>query len=144
MIDKEGRPHLNFYRQENTDWFVETFEDKLTKQYYKAYRWNTRNNNDEEDLDTLMQLLLGADEFVPIEAHYNWKEALKKAGEKYRAKKISEAMPEALEQYELHVSMNIAFPEKENIFSLRPARDAILKEILKGRQLNGELEDLNF
>lgn len=140
--DKEGRPIISFHREEFTNWFVETFEDKLTRQYYRAYSWNNRNRDDEEELEAAMAFLYSAEEYVPIEGHYDWKEAVKKAAQTFRRKKISEALPEAFDQYLLNKSMNIAFPSKES--PLLQACETIKKEIIKGRILNGEPGDLNY
>jgi hypothetical protein len=140
---RDTRPYLSHYERETMDYFVETFEDKLTKQYYRAYQWNRRNTDDEEGLEFVLSLLHSADEYVAVEPHYDWKEALKKAANKYMAKKIAETLPEAFAQYQLNRSMNISSPVSRGVHSDQN-RDNYMSAILKGRKLNGDPEDLNF
>ena len=49
----------------------------------------------------------------------------------------------ALEQYQMKIQMGIAF-SAEGKSSHKPVRDIWLQNILNGRRLNGEPEDLNF
>jgi hypothetical protein len=138
--DAEGRVILQF-DLELVDWFVETFEDKQSKEYHRAFRWMNREDED-DDLDSAFYLLKDAGEYVPIEGYYDWREAIRKAAHNYKAKKIIEALQPAYEQYMLNISMGIKFPVEESDWLT--AREKIKKEILRGRVANGEPEDLNY
>ncbi|MEQ1678277.1 MAG: hypothetical protein ABL876_16360 [Chitinophagaceae bacterium] len=139
---RDTRPCMSFFDSEITDHFVKTFEDKTTKELYKAYTWNNRNSGEREELDEVIEMLLAADEYIPVEAHYDLRTAIYNAAARYRAKKISEAMPDAFVQYQLNLSMNIAFPLKGKLY-MEP-KEIIMRDIFTGRRLSGEPEDLNF
>lgn len=142
-IDRDGRELLNAYSPETLSFFVNSFEDQQTKEYYKAAAWFTRNNEEREILDTSIELLLSADEEIAIEEHHNWKEAIHQAARRYTIRKISEMLTEAYEHYQMNIAMNIAFPEK-NTDHLKAAKESIVADILLGRKLSREPEDLNF
>lgn len=142
--DKEGLPYLDTYCKATMYNFVHSFEDKLTKRYYKAYEWFLRNETDQDDVMEVVEMLLDAGEMVPIEGHYDWQEALFKAGKKYKARMIAESMPEAFAQYQLQQSMNIMPPTKELLLNLDVVKQTLIKDILNGRKELGEPEDLNF
>jgi hypothetical protein len=140
IIDKEGRRHLNYYL--DAEEFVDLFEDKLTQEYFEAYTWFNENRQEEEDLQEMIVMLLASGEQLPIEANEDWREALKETAMRYRIRRVAEAMPEAFEQYRLNITMGIAFPAREH--NMMHVRDTIVKDILTGRRLCGEPEDLNF
>jgi hypothetical protein len=141
--NRDKRQALSYYNDKFMNWYVSTFEDKLTQKRYKAYSAANRKQPLEEDIESHVRLLLTANEyeFVPIEAHHNWIEALERAVNKFRYKKIAEALPQAWEQYKMNLDMGIAFPKNDR---MQDIRSLFLENILKGRALNGEPEDLNF
>jgi hypothetical protein len=85
---------------------------------------------------------------IPIEAWHNWKEALQRAANKYRATKIAEALPLAYDTYLMRLNSGIPFERNDR----HPTDDAseerwkqkIIADIIKGRVLNGEPPDLDF
>ncbi len=139
----DDRPTLRYYDDEFMDEFVKKFETKEMYRLYKAYAWSNRNSDLEETIREDIDLLLSADEDIPVETNGNWIEALQLAAQKYRLKKIIEALPMAHESYMINIQSNIQFYSEE-----RKTRKAIaddLKESIKqGRVLNGEPGDLNF
>ncbi len=141
--NRDKRLILSYYNDEFIAWYVDKFEDKQTRQRYKAYSAANRMRPIEEEIEDQVRLLLTANEyeFVPIEAHYNWIEALERAADKFRYKKIAEALPQVWEQYKMNLEMGIAFPKNDR---MQEIRSIYLNNILKGRVLNGEPEDLNF
>lgn len=141
--DRNGKELLNAFSRETLGYFVNTFEDKQTKEYYKAAAWFTRDYEEKDNLDSSIEVLLSANEDVAIEEHYDWKQAIHDAARRYTIRKISEALPDAYEQYQLNVSMNISFPCK-NVDHMLAAKKTVTDDILLGRKLNGEPEDLNF
>jgi hypothetical protein len=141
--DKQGRKILNAFSPESLDLFVEAFEDKQTREFYKAYAWAHRDHEELEQLQEDIKLLLSAPEPIPVEEHNDWKEAIQNAVRKYSIQLISEHLTEAFGQYQMNRSMNIAFPEKE-AEHVKAAKKVLVDDILLGRKLNGEPEDLNF
>lgn len=137
---RDKRPFIESYDPDTIKYFVSTFESKEELALYNEYAFANRHSDKSERLYEITRSLLKADEYVPIEAHYDWFEALERALSKYNCKKIAEALPLALEQYQMNIQMGIAFPcERKYEF-----RDGWLKNILHGRKLNGDPEDLNF
>ncbi len=108
---------------------------------YKEYSWANRHSDRKEDLYRITEVLFNADEYVPLDAHYDWFEALERAMNSYRCKKIAEALPMALEQYQMNIQMIIAFPKTRSGAGVRAIW---LENILSGRRLNGEPNDLDF
>lgn len=137
-----NQSYISYYKETDTEDFVNKFEDKLTRQYYKAFKWFDNNSSDAEEYVEMMDELLKADEMIPMEANTDWREGLRKTLIRYRAGKICDALPEALKQYLMTRSMNIGFPHNGNMS--REVRYCFLDPILAGRKLNGEPEDLNF
>jgi len=144
FIDRTGKEMLSAHVPEMLDYFVNTFEDKQTKEYYKASKWFSRNNDEKDRLDEAIELLLSANEEVPVEGHHDWKEAIHMAARRYTIHKISDMLSEAYEQYQLNISMNISFPGRRDIDPSNAAKQSVIDDILLGRKLNGEPEDLNF
>lgn len=143
FIDRNGKEMLNAYSPETLSYFINKFEDKQTREYYKAAKWFSRNHDEKDQLDNSIDLLLSANEEIPIGPHHDWKEAIHEAARRYTIRKISEMMHEAYEQYRMNISMNISFPcrNKEQMTS---AKKTVMEDILLGRKLNGDPEDLNF
>jgi hypothetical protein len=139
---RDKRQWLQSYDAKHMEWFVNTFENKESQRLYKAYQWNDRNDGKKEILEEDLALLFSTDEPVPISAHYDWTEAVKIAAEKYRTKKIIEAIPEAWEQYMINIQTGIAF--EPNSHSFQNIKEMVMGYILEGRVLNGEPADLNF
>jgi len=142
---KNNLPALSLFSTKETDYFVNTFEDKLTKKYYEACKWYMKNENVEEGIIEIAQMFLKSGERIPIESNDDWKEALFRASRKFKAAKISEAMEDAFEQYQLTLSMNIGFPKTADDFSFYESlKQTWVKNILQGRKLKGEPENLDF
>jgi hypothetical protein len=140
----DGKPYLWFSDNEQLAEFVAKFEDKETKRWYAAYA--ERNKKDDsweaEQLERDVEYLLSIEEPIPVEAHHDIKEAVSKAVNLYRRKKLAEALPVAYEQYLMNLELGISYTvEKNQYIEIRPN---ILKRLLRGRVLNGEPEDLDF
>jgi len=139
----DRRPFLNYHEKGWMTWFVNTFEDKSTQELFQKFGGERNFDDYDEYLQNDMQLLTRADENIPIDGWFDWKEAVHKTADKYRRKKIIQAIPAAFEQYRINIELNIAFEEKEvnDIFDWQKwYSDAILR----GRELNGEPRDFNF
>ncbi len=141
--DRDTRPSLYYFDPKVVEYFVTTFENRKVQNIYKEYTHANRYSDKEDRLNEIIQELLYTDEVVPIEAHYDWYQALELALKKYRCRKIAEALPAALEQYQMHIDMGIAFPAEGKKFR-EEIRAMWLKHILTGRRINGDPEDLSF
>jgi hypothetical protein len=135
---------LNHYNKEQMDWYVSNFENKETKQLYEAFEWFHGKRGQNEFVQRDIHFLLSVTDLVPIEAHYNWKEAITKAATKYRHRKIAEALPEAWEQYIIFLQTGIGFTAMGDVKTYERIKEIYTEAILKGRVLNGEPADFNF
>ncbi|MGN6163810.1 MAG: hypothetical protein ACTHOF_04645 [Flavisolibacter sp.] len=141
--DKEGKFFLTAHDDETLSAFVDAFEDKTTREYFKASKWFYNNSEEREEMIEAIDFFLLENEPVAIEANSDWKQAIREAVRRYTIQKISECLEEAFAQYNLNLSMNISFPERKESFPLS-AKESVKADILLGRKLNGEPEDLNF
>ena len=140
--NRDKRPFINFYDEHTMKWFVTTFENKEVQTLYKDYTFANRHRDEEIDWMQIIKELLHADEYIPIESHVDCLEGLKIAYERYRCKKIAEALPAAFEEYEMNKQLGIAFETTGRGYDW--LKKMQLEGILQGRKLNGEPGDLNF
>jgi len=138
----EHRPMLNHYKEGWMKWFVETFEDKDTIAAFQAYTKVVVDSSHDEELHDSLELLARADRLVPMQGWYDWKEAVHRTADSYGRTRILEALPEAYEQYRLHIDLGLGFEmEHDRSYGWN---DGYRKAILDGRELNGEPRDFNF
>lgn len=142
-VDTDDRPYLWGHDKEVIEYFVQTFETNEIKEAFRSDKWNYRNSYKKGDLDFYIDTLLSAEEEIPIEANTNWIEGIRMATEKYKRRKIVEALPEAWEQYKMNKEMGIGFL-KDRRESDRWLIDFHTNRILTARRLNGEPQDLDF
>jgi hypothetical protein len=135
-------PILNYYMDGWMKWFVESFEDKETIAAYHAHAHAMDNSWDDEQLHDSLELLARADRLVPIQGWYDWKEALHRAADSYSRARILEALPEAYEQYRLHIDLGLGFEMQHD--RSYGWNDGYRNAILDGREMNGEPRDFNF
>lgn len=140
-IDK--RPWIATYKKGDVAAFVSRFENNESRRLYNGYNYFLNRINSKDDLAWELELLSEAEEPVPMQAHSDWKTAIKYAARIYERKKVAEALPQAWEQYRLNIDLGISFPvsgrEDKNWLI-----DMHKEMILRGRVLNGEPEDLMF
>lgn len=140
QIKTETKPSLYYYSAVEN--FVTSFEDRATRNCYKIYSQHAENNDTEFFYRDMLDVLIKAEETVPMLDDPDWREGLRRTVKRYKSQKIIEAMDDALAQYELTRSMNISFAESGRPF--HDLREVWLNNILQGRQLNGDPADLNF
>jgi hypothetical protein len=141
--NRDKRPSIATYKKEDLTAFVSRFEGGESKRLYDAYNYCRDHLNKKDILDWELRLMWDAEEPVPIQAHSDWKTAIKNAARTYERKKVAEALPQAWEQYRMNIDLGIGFPVTDpktenwivNMFK---------ETILRGRVLNGEPEDLMF
>lgn len=145
------KPYLNYYdKQVHLD-LARQIENKemvnVLKEYVEAteHRSIRENEKAQEDFNYLLEI---KDELIPIEAHDDYRLALYIACQKFRAKKIAEHLPFALELYQTNQKLKQigidSYQEKDDDeFSLR-IRKMYADNILLGRKVNNEPQDFNF
>ena len=146
----ETRPHLTNWPHSQVPWFVETFEDKKTQAYFKVYGGNKFDDDDDdfedtfgEDIDNITHYLEKAREIIPVQAWFDYREALSRAYRKYECRKIAEAMPAAYQRYMMYVTTGMQF-NGEPWDNWKKNHDDWINIILRGRELCGEPRDLDF
>ncbi len=137
------KPSISTYDEEQVAEFVNLFEDKETKRWYKAYsaRFGGGSICIDDPVEEYVDELVSINEPIPVESHYDLKEAIQIAMKNFRRKKVAETLPIAYEQYLMNLELGIGYDKKEDEFSFR---NFFAQEILKGRVLKGEPEDFNF
>ena len=139
----DTRPFLWGHDVEKVTFFVTTFEDQETQKKYANYsEISKRNQGDDFELDELLMNMQEEEEYIPIEAHYDYREAIYKAYNTFKLKKLAEHMPLAHEQYLFNQKMGFTVEAEDTFY--QGLRDQYMEMILKGRELNGENRDLEF
>lgn len=139
----EERPYLTTSNLEKVLYFVNTFEGVETQKKYANYcELNKKEQLENYDINELLMYMEEEEEYIPIEAHYDYREALVQAYNTFKLKKLAEHMPLAHEQYVFNKKMGFTIDAKDKFYS--DLRDKYLEMILKGRELNGESRDLEF
>lgn len=139
----DPRPHLDWYIGNDTDFFVKTFEDRVTQLKFENYKEGHRVGRSHDiDYDILFMDMLQEEENIPVEADYDFKEAVKKGFIKFRNNKIAEHLPLAHEQYLFNKKMGFKTEYERDSFS--DFRKRYTENILDGREANGEPRDFNF
>ena len=134
---------LLVYPTKDANFFVKTFDDRDTQIKFDNYNEDNKADRDQDmETDSLIYDLLEQEETIPIEAHYDFMEALKKAYIKFRNGKIAEHLSLAHEQYLFNKQMG--FEIERDRPTDTSIRETYLKQILDGREANGEPRDLNF
>ncbi|HLG33908.1 MAG TPA: hypothetical protein VI757_03425, partial [Bacteroidia bacterium] len=140
--EHDTRPYLSQHKDGWLTWFVTTFEDKETQQRFENYGGERNYSEYDEFIDNNLDLLALSEEPVPMEAWFDWKEALHRTAEKFRVQKIIETLPVVFEQYKMNLELNISFSEKEK--EANPMDEYFANAILRGREVNGEPRDFEF
>ena len=135
-------PWLNFYSDNWMKWFVETFEDKETIAAFKANVKMMDESTFDEYLHDHLEVLARADRLVPMQGWHDWKEAVHKAADSYSRIRIAEALPDAFEQYRMHIDLGLGFALNSD--EPYDQEDGYRKMVLDGRELSGEPRDFNF
>lgn len=138
----DDRPFLWYSDDETVTFIVNTFEDAESKKNMQNYLQYKKTSD--FDLDRLIMDMSEIDDYIPIESHYDYKQALEIAYNKYFLGKVSEHLPIAYEQYLFNKSMNLDNAKEKFHDSYVNIRNDYYKSILDGRELNGEPRDLNF
>lgn len=134
----DTRPHLSSYPKENFLEFAKIADTKETIKQFKNFIEVDKNHNDW--LEDILHAMENIDEYIPIEAHHDYKEAIKIAYHKYQNKKIIEHLPMAFENYLFSKNMGVDTICKQKFY----LKEQVAQMIYDGREMNGEPRDLNF
>ena len=142
------KPFLDYFDTKRHINVAKKIEDKhtfgLMQEFIEAtkHRHTYENERAEEDFRYLTEI---KNEIVPIEAHYDYREALRRAVVSYRCRKIAEHLPFAFHKYERMRELGFALgTEVKNIKANSSIGNVHRRYILKGREVNGEPRDFNF
>ena len=145
-----NKPWMHYFETNLHIELAKQIEDKQTLKLMQEYIKGTEHHQTyeyeraEEDLRYLSEI---KDEFVPIESHYNYREAISRAVESYKCRKIAEHLYSAFQKYEGMRKMGFelgAEKEKEQFKNYTQLGTIWRDMILKGREANGEPRDFNF
>ena len=144
-LAKKQETEINDYNEEHMDWFVKTFESKENYQLYKAMIWKDEERGKRDFIEYDFDLLFSANEDVPIEYNSDWREGVRIAANKYRNRKIAEAMPTAWELYNINLQNGISFhADESDIEMYKFVKKQTIETLIEGRILNGEPDNLDF
>lgn len=139
----ENRPFLSTDDLQNMTFFVNTFENEETRKKYANYsEINKKNKSGDSRFNELLLKMELEDEHIPIEAHYDFKQALYTAYNKFNLKNIAAHLPLAHEQYLFNRKMGFTIASEDDFY--KGLRDGVREMILNGREINGEPRDFNF
>jgi hypothetical protein len=138
----DNRPYLSASDRGMMSFLFSNFEDQLTQKRDQYYRMAIEEYSDTSSYEDMFRELAEANEDVPIEGHFDIKEAVEMAYNSYYAKKTAEHLPLAYEQYLLTRKMGFVIKGERDYFG--DLDDIYTKSILGGRELNGEPRDFNF
>lgn len=125
--------------------FIKRFESKKLLEYFRLYEKEVNKSNDE--IDQALEILKNADEDVPIESSYNWREAIIMAARRYEQRKLAEALKQVYRQYLYRLKVGISqetHGSHGNIQWMKDWASEVKEQIIEARKLLGEAPDLNF
>jgi len=140
-LNIDRRKYLNTYDFDLMKGFIEKFEDSKVYRYMEVYSkriWDDSNI----DFEFFIHKINDIKEYIPIEAHYDWRIALVRAYNNYEKGKVLEQIDVVYRDYKDRLSMGIGYPE-DNSYRLDTS-DVRKKHLIEARVLNGEPPDLNF
>lgn len=138
----DNRPYLSASDGSMMSFLMHNFEDQLTQKRDLHYRMAIQEYSDTSRYEDMFRELAEANEDVFIEGHYDIKQGVEMAYNSYYAKKTSEHLHLAYEQYLLNRKMGFVIKGDRDYFG--DLDDIYTTSILGGRELNGEPRDFNF
>lgn len=141
-IDPAFKPYL-ISTTNNLQAMVEQIESQEFKKMYKRFRKMNAIIESQDEVEEAFYFLHNLYREIPIDAHDDWRQAIINAKNKYINQKISEELPQVLEEYELKNSLGISASELPSD-DLKNSYEQLKSIVRQGRKLNGEPEDFNF
>jgi hypothetical protein len=127
---------------------VKKFEDKKTLKYCRAVETFQQQMDEQIELEDAIETLRTANTEVAINGHSDWREAIIGAAHQYELNQVAGALIVVHQEYTFRVENSINFPQslidkkrEEYAFQLC---EVAKQQILEGRRLAGESEDMKF
>lgn len=144
----DSRPFISIFDTEMVESFVKKFEDKKTLKYCRAVETFQQQMDEQIELEDAIETLRTANTVVPINGNPDWREAIIKAANQYELNQVAGALVAVHQEYTFRVENSINFPQslidkkrEEYAFQLC---EVAKQQILEGRRLAGESEDMKF
>lgn len=143
-VPYDERPMLSFDYDSEYAEFAAQFDDEETKRNMDNWVAYNRHSGYDSDVSEVVMRMEEIDDFIPIESHYDYREAIRRAYNNYCYGKIVEHLPMAYEQYLFTKNMNLGFSTDRDDTFYYDLRKTYFDQITAGRILNGEPGDLDF
>ncbi len=149
----DKRPFLGRGINNEINDFINQFEDEKLKSIHQLrQRLNNRERKgepfDNYRLQQAMQLLIDAGDNYPIDAYYDWRQAVLNLANKFERENIAKEIPIAYQQYKFRIESGIApfltRVEKNDILKKKKENKFDRELILEGRKLLNEPLDFNY
>ena len=134
-------PYFNEYADGNLDTFMQVFENRESRDMLKVWNKWTEFNDREDMMRDDLEVLMYAQEQMPLPECSGWIEATQLAASRLRSYKITESLPAAYGQYKINLDLRITFPEREDS---RKNADFYNDLVILGRKMLGEPGDFNY
>ncbi len=146
MVD--SRPYLSVYDTDMVESFVRRFEDTRLLKFCRAVEAFQQQMDDQLELDEALETLRQADKKVSIRSNGDWKEAIIDAAKRFELEHVADILPAVHQEYVMRVENGINFPQsiidkKREEYAFQLCETA-RQQILDGRRILGEPENLNF
>ena len=139
--------HISVYNREKMQELVSLIEPPEVKELYEVNREWTDRSDKEDELFTELTALKEAKEYIPVQSHDDYREAIREAYKEYKNKMWKEALPPVFDEYCKSLSDNQPFNWDTSPFpdsSPGAARAETVRRILAARKWKGEPENLDF
>ncbi len=141
--DKDDRPDLNAYDNEQFEEFLKFFEDSRLLRIHRAFEKDEERDTDGE-LNQVLKILQPEPANIEIRYNKDWRLGLIEAANEYQKKRLIEELPKAYKKYLFRINAGLGLEEKDDSDFLDYSIAFHKKIILHGRVLNNEPEDFNF
>jgi len=137
--------HMSTYDRKFMDGLVQEFESAEMRSWYRAQRdWQIRRDGNEE-IQTEIWELEKVNEWIPLEANDDYRNAIAKAHDEYASRMIKDVLPLIYDEYRQCMETGKPFIWKEEEdSSFKGSMDETKKRILAARKFKGEPENFDF
>jgi hypothetical protein len=136
-------PYLSGYDQEQVEDFIRTFETKRELKLYHNYQLYQQRGEEMDEVKQALETLEDAPEPYPLIPHADWKQSLILTARQFENSRIALALREVYEQYQLKQQLGMKQTAKFKDMSA-PFIEEFKKEVLNGRELNGEPRNFDY
>lgn len=147
------KPIISHFNHDHVLGFLQRFEDAATVRLYENYNqygggFTSKSNDEDEYLDEQVENIMHSLSFMkdvklPVKENSDWRKALIDAWKNFEIEQTILHLPAAYDNYLFRIENKIQF-SNSGLENHRSLADTVKKQILRGRELNGEPADLNF